>query len=127
MEDQGQFFVGERFARQPAVKNRHADQRLPVQNGNGHLSAEQFKFLLNLTVVTRSLTVALQNPALAMDVAADACFERQLEMLQQTGRQSQRAGRTEPAILLAAADNTKNTRLLAQKNHGPVHADDFPQ
>ena len=40
-----------------------------------HLSAEQFKFLLNLTVVTRSFTVALQNPALAMDVAADACFQ----------------------------------------------------
>ena len=124
MEDQLQFRVDQRLPRDAAIEHGHTHHVLPVQDGHGNLDAEQFELLLRCRVAARLLALAPQDPAQAKQLAANAGLERQLEMLQQAGRQAQRAGRPQLPALSKTVRAAQRNQGRPQENRRPVKAKD---
>src|SRR5439155_13850067 len=127
VKHQFQFRVGERIAGQTPMKRRDADQSFAIQNRNGHLNSQQFKFLLDFLVALHLAVVSPQDAPLAIEVSADAGFEAQLKVLQQTGRNAHGANGAQPPVLRAGRGFAEAGRELAQKHDRAVYADDFAQ
>ena len=127
VENQFQFGVSERIAGQTPIERRNANQSFAIQNRNGHLNPQQFKFLLDFQVALHVAVISPQDAPLAIEVSADAGFEAQLEVLQQTGGKAHGANGAEPPVPLAGQGFTEDGRRLAQKHDRAVYADDFSQ
>ena len=127
VENQFQFGVGERIAGQAPIERRNADQSFAIQNRNGHLNPQQFKFLLDFQVALHVGVISPQDAPLAIEVSADAGFEAQLKVLQQTGGQAHGANGAQPPVLRAGRGFAEAGRELAQKHDRAVYADDFAQ
>ena len=126
VENQLQFRIDQRFARDAAVKDGHAHQGFPVQNGHGNLRAEQFKFLLCLDVGAGFLAVAAQNAARAEKMAADAGFEGQSNVRAVRGTSRWRRQCAGGGFRRQVAAPPKG-RGLAQENRRAVDAENFAQ
>src|SRR6266568_4430977 len=96
VENQFQFGVGERIAGQTPIKRRNANQSFAIQNRNGHLNPQQFKFLLDFQVSLHVAVLSPQDAPLPIEMSADAGLEAQLEVLQQTGGKAHGANGAEP-------------------------------
>src|SRR2546425_5277159 len=77
VENQLQFGVGERIASQTPIERRDANQGFAVQNRDGDLNPEQFKFLLDFQVALHFAVFSPQDASLAIEVSADAGLEAQ--------------------------------------------------
>src|SRR6266581_5783785 len=127
VENQFQFGVGERIAGQTPIKRRDANQRFTVQDRNGDLNPEQFKFLLNFQVVLHFTVLSTQDAPLAIEVSADAGLEAQLKVLQQTGGKAHGANGAQPPVFRTGRRLAEAGSGLAQKHHRTVYADNFAQ
>ncbi|MCX6896118.1 MAG: hypothetical protein NTZ16_11590, partial [Verrucomicrobia bacterium] len=72
VENEFEFVVGERFAGEAAVEHGDADEVFAIEDGDGDLGAEEFKFFLGLDVVAGAVAVAAADAAGADELAADA-------------------------------------------------------
>ena len=59
MEDHLQLRIDERFPRHAAIKYRHADDRLTIQNRHCDLAAEPLEFFLGLRIISNLFGVTL--------------------------------------------------------------------
>ena len=127
MEDQLQLRINQRLAGDAPVKDRHPQNRLPIQNGHSHLRPEQLEFLLRLEVIARLFAATPQNAAQAKEVPAHPGFEGQLEMLQQTGGQTDGAGRAQPLAFRQHRGVAKGGERLPQKYRRAIDAENLAQ
>ena len=128
VENQLQFGIDQRFAGDAPVKDGHAQDRFAVEDGHGHLGAQQFEFLLRFRVVAGLVAVAPQNAAEPEELAADAGFEREFEMLQQARRTDRwRRRRAGGGFRPAERRLQRELEGLAQENRRAVDAEDFAQ
>ena len=114
--NQFQFRIDQGFAGDARVEDRHTQQRLAVHDRHGHLAAQQLELLASLGVVARFLALQFQNPAEPDELAANAGFEREFKMLEQTAGESQGANRPQTPAFLAC--------LLGEGRRGRAHEDD---
>ncbi|MGD0615552.1 MAG: hypothetical protein ABSA69_08955 [Verrucomicrobiota bacterium] len=127
VEDQLQLRIGKRLAGDMAVKDRHADDGFTVQHRNSDLGSEQFKLPLGFRVLAALLTGSAQDAAEPGDLAADAAFERELEVFEQRRGKAYGAGCAQPAAFFEAQSFAQPVSRLADENGGAVDADQFAQ
>src|SRR6266568_4083296 len=127
VENQFQFGIGERIAGQTPIERRDANQSFAIQNRNGHLNPQQFKLLLDFQVALHFTVIAPQDAPVAVEMCANAGFEAQLKVLQQTGGKAHGANGAQPPVLLPGRGFTEDGGGLAQKHDRAVYADDFAQ
>src|SRR5438132_9821876 len=127
MEDEFQLRIHQRLTSDAAVESGYANQRLPIQNGNGDLSAEEFEFFFNPGIGKSFFTFAPENSALAKEEAANAGFEGQFKMFEQAGRQPDGASRTQPAPCFNRGPFAKSAEGVAQENGGAINGHNLPK
>ena len=96
MEQQRELFRGKRLTGQPVIKHGDPDERFAVEDRDGHLRAQQFKLFPQPNIAAGFLGVCLKDPAVLQQVPPHARIERQLEMLEQTRGQADRARGAQP-------------------------------
>ena len=127
VEYEFEFGVVERFAGDVAVENGDADDGFPIQNGQGYLAAQEFKFPLGLGILPGFVTVPAQNPAQPRYLFGDAGFEGQFKVVQQFWNDADGAGGFEPTGFRRSGAAVHPVIRLAEKNGGTVDAEHFAQ
>ena len=126
MKHQFQFAIGDGLAGDTSIEGGHAEQGLAVEDGDGNLGSEQFKFFLDLHVVAGFASFAAKDAAFAEKMSADAAFEGELEVFEQAGGQPDGAGGAETTVV--GDDRCSQVGGgLAQEDRGPVDSEDLAQ
>src|SRR5262245_37223763 len=84
-ENQFQFGIHQRLTGNPPVEDGNTHDIFPVQNGDSHLAAEQFKFLARFRIGSSLFTISTQNSAESKEMSANAPVKGELEMFEQPG------------------------------------------
>ena len=127
MEDEREFLAGEGFAGDAAIEHGDADHGFAVENGEGDLGAEEFKFLEDFAIDAGLVAAALEDAAVPVEVAADAGLEGQLEVIHQAGREADGAGGAQLAVVRRGADIGQRGRRAAEEDAGAVDAENLAQ
>ena len=127
VEDERQLFVRVGFAGQPLVEDGDAEQRLAVEDGDGHMRAEELEFLGDLAAGLRLVAARAEDAALAVQVAADARAEREREVLEHALVEADGAAGAQPAVVRRERAVAQDARGFPQEDNRAIHTDDLAQ
>src|SRR5262249_8636001 len=98
--DEFELDVDEGFAGYAAAKRGNAHDGIAVEDGNGDLGTEEFKFLLGLAIGAGLVAVAAEDAAQAGDLGADTGIQGEFKVFEQAGGEADGGRGAEAARIL---------------------------
>ena len=127
VEEDRQLVSGIGFAGESFVEDGYPEQRLPIQNGHGHLGSENLKLPCDFPAFLRFPARRAQDAAVPVEIAANAGAQRQREVLDHAFIHADGAGRAQPAVLRQHRAGGEQRRRLSKEDDRAIHAEDLAQ
>src|SRR6266850_4878634 len=97
MKNRFQLDIEQRLARHAAIEKSHANHCFAVKNRQGHLRAENLKFLLDFVVLEGRRLITTEDATGLGQETANAAFVRKIDVINQVGDKADCKSGTHPA------------------------------